>query len=215
LLWSESGYFDVSSEMKPLLHLWSLAIEEQFYIFWAPVILFGLPALGRRGLAILASLLAAASVAWTVIKAQQLGYPGTGDPTRLYFGTDTHGFPLLIGATLGLLWQPNRQRASTNHADGEGVFIIGLIALAASLFLFARLGEATAWLYPWGFLLSAAASVTLIAAATWRGSFLGRWLDRRFHTGIFWTGALICVGLALGCAVAWRRIQEIQREDDQ
>ena len=34
LLWSESGYFDLSAEVKPLLHLWSLAIEEQFYIFW-------------------------------------------------------------------------------------------------------------------------------------------------------------------------------------
>ena len=33
-LWSESGYFDVSAESKPLLHLWSLAIEEQFYILW-------------------------------------------------------------------------------------------------------------------------------------------------------------------------------------
>ena len=55
----------------------------------------------------------------------------------------------------------------------------------------------------------------LVVAPTVGGVFLGRWLDRRFHTGIFWTGALICVGLALGCAVAWRRIQEIQREDDR
>lgn len=39
LLWSESGYFDVTSEKKPLLHLWSLAIEEQFYIFW-PLLLW-------------------------------------------------------------------------------------------------------------------------------------------------------------------------------
>jgi peptidoglycan/LPS O-acetylase OafA/YrhL len=34
ILWSESGYFDNSAELKPLLHLWSLGIEEQFYIFW-------------------------------------------------------------------------------------------------------------------------------------------------------------------------------------
>ena len=54
----------------------------------------------------------------------------------------------------------------------------------------------------------------LVVAPTVGGVFLGRWLDRRFDTGIFWTGALICVGLALGCALAWRRIQEIQREDD-
>lgn len=41
LLWMESGYFDSSSEMKPLLHLWSLAIEEQFYIAW-PIILWSI-----------------------------------------------------------------------------------------------------------------------------------------------------------------------------
>ena len=40
VLWNESGYFDNSSDTKPLIHLWSLAIEEQFYIFW-PLILWG------------------------------------------------------------------------------------------------------------------------------------------------------------------------------
>lgn len=39
VLWKESGYFDTASDLKPLLHLWSLSIEEQFYIFW-PLILF-------------------------------------------------------------------------------------------------------------------------------------------------------------------------------
>ena len=39
-LWRESGYFDVRAELKPLLHLWSLAIEEQFYIVWPLVLLF-------------------------------------------------------------------------------------------------------------------------------------------------------------------------------
>lgn len=41
VLWRESGYFDASADTKPLLHLWSLAIEEQFYIFW-PVFLWGI-----------------------------------------------------------------------------------------------------------------------------------------------------------------------------
>ena len=38
-LWNESGYFDWSAHSKPLLHLWSLAIEEQFYLFW-PLLLW-------------------------------------------------------------------------------------------------------------------------------------------------------------------------------
>ena len=48
---------------------------------------------------------------------------------------------------------------------------------------------------------------------TLAGLFLGRWLDRRFDAGIFWTGALLVVGVALGCWMAWRRIQKIQQED--
>lgn len=40
VLWREAGYFDVSGEQKPLLHLWSLGVEEQFYLVW-PVLLVG------------------------------------------------------------------------------------------------------------------------------------------------------------------------------
>lgn len=55
----------------------------------------------------------------------------------------------------------------------------------------------------------------LVIVPTLAGVFLGRWLDRRFDAGIFWTGALLFVGVALGCFTAWRRIQEIQREDQR
>jgi ATP synthase protein I len=54
----------------------------------------------------------------------------------------------------------------------------------------------------------------LVITPTLAGVFLGRWLDRRFDAGIFWTGALLVAGLVSGCAVAWRRIQQIQREDE-
>ena len=54
----------------------------------------------------------------------------------------------------------------------------------------------------------------LVVTPTVLGVFAGRWLDHRFGSGIFWTGALIVVGLTLGCALAWRRVQEIEREDE-
>ena len=53
----------------------------------------------------------------------------------------------------------------------------------------------------------------LVVAPTLAALFLGRWIDRRTGGGIFWTGALLVVGLALGCWLAWRRIAEIEREE--
>jgi ATP synthase protein I len=55
----------------------------------------------------------------------------------------------------------------------------------------------------------------LIMTPTLAGVFVGRWLDHHFSSGIFWTGALLMVGLALGCVIAWRRVEEIEREDER
>ena len=55
----------------------------------------------------------------------------------------------------------------------------------------------------------------MITVPTLLAMFLGRWVDRRFGTGVSWTGALLVVGVTLGCWVAWRRIQEIMHEDEE
>ena len=53
----------------------------------------------------------------------------------------------------------------------------------------------------------------LVITPTLAGLFLGRWLDHRFEAGIFWTGALLVVGVTLGCVIAWRRVRQIQQEE--
>ena len=55
----------------------------------------------------------------------------------------------------------------------------------------------------------------LVVTPTLAGVFIGRWLDHRLHAGIFWSGALLTIGLALGCVLAWRRVQDLQREDQE
>jgi ATP synthase protein I len=54
----------------------------------------------------------------------------------------------------------------------------------------------------------------LVVTPTLAGVFLGRWLDRRFDTGILWSGALLTLGVAIGSALAWRRVGELAREDE-
>ena len=91
ILWKESGYFDNAAETKPLLHLWSLGIEEQFYIIW-PLLLW---AGWRRKLNLLAitSIVAILSFAWNMIAAYR-------DSVADFYSPQTRFWELLIGAGL-------------------------------------------------------------------------------------------------------------------
>ena len=115
------SYFDALGDPSPLTHFWSLAIEEQFYLFW-PLILLAAWKLGaknkliRRGTLVLASL---SALAMTLL------YDPAVDPSRVYYGTDTRVFSLLIGAwlafiptrTMRLDWIRPRARAFANKLD--------------------------------------------------------------------------------------------------
>ncbi len=92
-----SSYVD-RAEPAVLTHLWSLAVEEQFYLLWPAIALLLLGAVGARhrrvGLVLAAALASGALMATTFSSGM--------DPTRVYVGTDTHGFGLLLGAALAL-----------------------------------------------------------------------------------------------------------------
>jgi peptidoglycan/LPS O-acetylase OafA/YrhL len=95
--------WDVLSGMgAPLQHLWSLAVEEQFYVVWPSVLLVLLLAGRRTRLA-----LVAAGVVASIVWAHVLWFHGSG-PNRLYFGTDTRAASLLTGAFAALVWHRRR-----------------------------------------------------------------------------------------------------------
>lgn len=177
LLRSNTSYFESTGRPPLLQHLWSLAIEEQFYIVWAPLAALLLPRIGRRAFGMLAWAAGVASAIWMAVLAHAMGYPEQGNPSRLYFGTDTHGFALLFGAAFGLLWQP-QQRAQGFGMVRRGMGVLfGMAMLAGLVALFAVMGEDTPTLYPWGFLLAAVAGIGLVVSVTHPGLPLGRWLD--------------------------------------
>jgi peptidoglycan/LPS O-acetylase OafA/YrhL len=94
-VFSGQGYFDQFTAPSPLRHMWSLAIEEQFYLVW-PLVLLGLLRFLRgrlRVVAVAVAALAGASAALMIV----LYNPGH-DPSRVYYGTDTRAQSLLIGA---------------------------------------------------------------------------------------------------------------------
>lgn len=91
VLWKESGYFDTASELKPLLHLWSLAIEEQFYLIY-PLAIWAAwkTRAGLVGLIVLAGVL---SFGWNV-------HDISSDATGTFFLTHTRIWELLAGAAV-------------------------------------------------------------------------------------------------------------------
>lgn len=114
LLLSDEAYFESNGTPSPLRHAWSLAIEEQYYLLF-PLLLLLLARFihRRRTLALAFFALAGCSAMWMA----HLYVPDV-DPTRVYYGTDTRAFELLIGAGVGAWVGPTqwgRRRAPRWH----------------------------------------------------------------------------------------------------
>ena len=173
----EQSYFEFIGRPPLLKHLWSLAVEEQFYLIWPAITYLVYRRMRRRGVALVSLLLAAGSTAWLIVVSRQNGFPDLADPSRAYFGTDSHCMGLLVGAALATLWRPGRLRAPLARASSIIVTSVGLVALVCVLYFFVFVGEYTPFMYTQGgFLILAVITMLLIAMATHPGAPLGRWL---------------------------------------
>ncbi len=105
LIFDHKSYFEEMGRPSLLKHLWSLAVEEQFYLIWPPLFALGISRLRERKMIL--GVLGAAGLS-TVLMAI-LFQPGV-DPSRIYYGTDTRAAELLIGAALAFVWQPGSPR---------------------------------------------------------------------------------------------------------
>lgn len=148
LLWQEVGYFDVSSELKPLLHLWSLGIEEQFYIVW-PIFL-RLAWRLRFSFLKLALAIAAASFAAGV-------YYTFVDPTLAFYAPPTRFWELMAG---GILAYCSAEGIAPSARHRDGASILGLVLIVVGLLVIKK-----SYAFPgaWA-LLPVAGAVLLIAS---------------------------------------------------
>jgi peptidoglycan/LPS O-acetylase OafA/YrhL len=174
---NDSSYFEFIGRPPLLKHLWSLAVEEQFYLIWPAVTFFFVARSGRRGVRIVAIALALLSTAWMIVLSLRNGYPDYADPSRAYFGTDSHAMGLLVGAALATFWRPGRLSARIPRGGIAILTGTGVAALLAVIAFFLLVGEFTPWMYQkGGFLLLAVVVAVLIAMATHPASPLGGWL---------------------------------------
>ena len=193
-IWVGQGY-TATGDFAPLRHLWSLAVEEQFYLLW-PLVMIGLIRLGRRRLPDLSRYLFVAAIAVTVLMAL-LYYPGpiaTCDITpdaywqvagrcisktdTLYLSTLTRSGGLLLGAAFAMVWRPvaiMRSPMRTKARSLDVLALVGLVgfgALCWYLYIIKPSG-ADPWLFRGGFFVCGIVTLMMIAAVTHQRSLAG------------------------------------------
>jgi peptidoglycan/LPS O-acetylase OafA/YrhL len=196
-IYGHSSYFQQTGRPPLLLHLWSLAVEEQFYLIWPVVVLLVLRRhrgkRGRRMLRTVALTGALLSAAWMAFLAARHGFPVPNDPSRAYYGTDTHASGLMLGSALACIWPlgalPRLVRYERNLLD-----VAGGAAILWLLWIFHSASEFSYWLYRGGFLLYSAVAMVAVAVIAHPDCRLGRvmavqpirWIGERSYGIYLW-----------------------------
>jgi peptidoglycan/LPS O-acetylase OafA/YrhL len=176
-----SNYFVRTGPTSPLIHMWSLAVEEQFYLLW-PLTVFGILALSRS-----LRILFWVCVVGALASAIEMGaLYSLADVDRVYYGTDTRAQSLLVGAALAVgltLWADRRRQSGNAVAAGDrrlrgiggnqawfirtasgrrGALAVGLAGVLGTALLWTRVSYNEPFAFRGGFLLAALATAAVL-----------------------------------------------------
>ena len=214
-LFFEQSYF-VNISRPPLLqHLWSLSVEEQFYVIW-PILLVALYKVKIGNLSprvkifIVSATLAIASTAWMIYLSVTNGYPIPNDPSRVYFGTDTHAMGLLVGCAAAAMWRNEKLNSRLTPDRTTALNALGVFSLAGLAYFFVFVSELNQFLYRGGFLVLSLLTASLVLVAAHPGlkfgAFLGnpvlKWFGDRSY-GIYLWHWPIFVLMRSGIDIQW------------
>lgn len=129
LFWRESGYFDTAAELKPLLHTWSLAAEEQYYVLF-PLFLMLFWRLGKRSILVMLGLVFVASLA----VAEWAAY---AKPAAAFYLLPTRGWELLIGA-FAAFYLSKANRKEFGKSVGEIGGWLGVVLILFAVFAYSK-----------------------------------------------------------------------------
>jgi peptidoglycan/LPS O-acetylase OafA/YrhL len=202
-MWTGSSYTS-KGEFAPLRHLWSLAVEEQFYIVWPLVMFLLLRNMRSRTLPVIGvffTVLAAVIAVYTALvfrtgpidsiettPEQAMSFLGR-EVLRtdfLYLGTVSRASGLLLGAALATAWRPWSIRRGRAGANANGLDLLGILGLASLAYMCWQFRETVdgtnrgtegyALLYRGGLILVALATILVIATVTHPRSRLGKYV---------------------------------------
>ena len=165
LLTLTSGYWDLASEFKPLIHTWSLAVEEQFYVIFPLILMVLYPLLKYRTVGVV-WIIVIASFAASIFLVQDY-------PTSTFYLIHTRAWELGIGA-LGAFWEHKRRVEANNALSG-----LGLVLIVASIFLFSEHTQ-----HPSYFTLIPVIGTLLVLSYAKEGTLVARLLSLKVLVGI-------------------------------
>ena len=152
---AHKSYFESVGRPSLLRHMWSLAVEEQFYLIWPLTFALLLRTIPRRF--ILGGVIAGAVLSSVCMAVM---FHPNSDPSRVYYGTDTRASGLLLGVALALVWRPGTGAGVSNEVI---LNTMGFGALACLTACFAVINEFQPFLYRGGFTLVGLVTAELIA----------------------------------------------------
>lgn len=168
--WRASSYFDTASELKPLLHTWSLAVEEQYYLLF-PLVLAAAWRLGRRRLVLTFSVLAGASLAASI-------WAASNTPTLNFYMLPTRFWELLLGVLAALCWPRFGPLRASSRASEVGA-ALGIALILVSIFLFDKDTP-----FPSAYTLAPTLGAVLIICCATPSTWSGRLLGSKWAVGI-------------------------------
>ncbi|MDN5316290.1 MAG: hypothetical protein PWR08_414 [Thermoanaerobacterium sp.] len=190
LIFHKVSYFAKFGPPSTFGNLWSLAVEGQFYLIWPLVLIISFKYLKKKRYIVFLTLLLAIASA---LAMGMLYEPGM-DPSRVYYGTDTRVFGLLLGSALALILPSDKLSSNMSRNKRLILDAIGFLSILAIFLMFVYVNQYDTFVYRGGmFLLSIVAAVT-IAVSAHQESLLGkalgcfplRWLGARSYGVYLW-----------------------------
>ena len=172
-------YFDSFGSQSPFKHLWSLAIEEQFYMFFPLIFLIfnrksksnnSNSKLNKNFIYVVLSLILVSLIAHILLF-------DINNINRIYFGTDTRAFSLLVGVVGAILYPIDRLSERTTKKDNMIYSIVSLVSILALIGIMINTSEYNTWLYRGGFLLVAIIGLIIIISSGRQYTFMSKLLS--------------------------------------
>jgi len=181
----QSYFARFANNESPFTHLWTLSIEGQYYLVWPFIVLALLLFVKNRAKMFnITFILAVLSGVEMAVLALQMG--ANADPSRLYYGTDTRAFGILLGAALAFIWPSAKLSAKIKWQQKATLNVVGFISLVGMLAMVFFVGDQSSFLYLGGMFLFSLLSMLLVAVVAHPGAVFNRVLSNPVFS---WVGS--------------------------